>query len=124
MSDGSVNEIWNKALLAYNAGNINNAIGMLNTIAQADARLSFNLACLYIQKNNYSAALSLLKNALKMDNSLSIAYFQRAYIRYHQGNFDSAYKNYAKTIVVSHYPVIFSSWEMHHKSILVLKDWI
>jgi Tfp pilus assembly protein PilF len=103
MADGSVNELWNQALSAYKGGNINSAMSMFNSIAQADARLSFNLACLYIQKKNYSTALSLLKNALKMDNSLSIAYFQRAYIRYHQGNFDSAYKNYAKTIVVSYY---------------------
>lgn len=100
MANISIHEMWNQALSAYKQGNKRAAIDIFSIIAKADARITFNLACIHVEEKNYPLALKLLKKSLEIDNSLSVAYFQRAYVRYQQGNFDSAYKNYLKTILV------------------------
>ena len=100
MADISINEMWSNALSAYSAGNKRSAIDIFSLIAKADARISFNLACIYIEDKNYPVALQYLKDALEMDKFLAVGYFQRAHVRYQQGRFDSAHKNYIKTILV------------------------
>jgi tetratricopeptide (TPR) repeat protein len=85
MADVSIDDMWTEALSAYKLGSIKSAKDIFSIIAQSDPRLLFNLACLYIEEKN---------------SSFSVAYFQRAYVRYHQGNYESAYKNYSKTLMV------------------------
>ena len=100
MADISIDEMWTEALSAYKQGSIKSAKEIFSIIAHSDARLLFNLACLYIEEKNYFLAMKLLKDALIMDSSFSVAYFQRAYVRFHQGNYESAYNNYSKTLMV------------------------
>ena len=92
--------LWLRGVDAYRNGDEDSAIYIFSLIYESDARIAFNLSNIYIGQKKYSQAIGCLTKAFELNHSMAAVYFQRAYVRYQQGMFDSAYKNYLKTVMV------------------------